>query len=261
MIRILSFGGGIQTAYMLYKYHDRYDFVVWADVSNGTEFDEKAKTYWFIKQHVKPFCQSLDLPFVTVYPKKSLFEHCMFEKIIPTTHFRWCTNRFKIQPIQRFVRELGATKENPIHQDIGFSYDEFARSEGRKREVKYLISEYPLVDNKITRDMCKAYLIQRLGFLPPKSGCVYCPFASKDQFREVAHNDDKSKVPKIVELEKNNRRYPNITLKMKYIHVAGRKKGKLVGIPIEKILVSDTDTLDGYMMNEESTCVSGNCFV
>jgi len=40
-LRMLSMGGGIQTTAMLLMFPERYDFVVFADVSKGTRFDEK----------------------------------------------------------------------------------------------------------------------------------------------------------------------------------------------------------------------------
>jgi len=262
-IHILSFGGGIQTAYMILKNPERYDFCVFSDVSKGTRFDEKKQTYWWIDNIIKPFCEKNGVEFVTVYPKAPLWFHCVIEKIIPNTQFRWCTKRFKIEPIRKFVREcLGATKKQPVIQDIGFSYDEFWRTDGQKQDVKYLKTEFPLVDKKITRDDCKKFIMEKIGFLPPKSGCVYCPFASKAEFARVSY-DEKEKVPQIIFMEHNNKRYKNKlgkiinTLKVKYVKVPGKKKKQLVGIPIEKFLHPESTSLDDYTVTEG--CVTGYC--
>lgn len=259
MTRILSFGGGVQTTAMLLMFPKRYDYVVFADVSKGTKFDEKAQTYWFIENKIKPLCKELGIPFITVTAKLPLFVHCIVEKIIPNTRFRWCTKRFKIYPIRKFVRkELKATAKNPVFQDLGFSFDEFERA-GHQDEVKYLKSQYPLVDQKITRDDCKKIIMDEWGFLPPKSGCVYCPFAPKKEFKKIAY-EEKLKVPTIIFMEHNNRRYKDSkgiirnTLKVRY-----DKRGKMEGIPIEKLLGPDNDTLDGYFFQEDQ-CESGHCF-
>jgi len=220
-------------------------------------------TYWFLDNIIEPFCKKHGIEFVTVYPKAPLWFHCIINKIIPLTQFRWCTAKFKIEPIRRFVRfGLSATKKQPVLQDIGFSYDEFWRSEGGKMDTKYLISEYPLVDKKITRDDCKKFLMETIHMLPPKSGCVYCPFATKAEFLRVS-KDEKEKVDRIIFMEHNNSKYKNLKgkivhcLKVKRIKVPGRKKKMLVGIPIEKFLHPESGSLDDYQ--ETEGCVSGYC--
>jgi len=236
MTRILSFGGGVQTTALLLKYPKRYDYVVFADVG-----DEKPETYEYLENYIKPFCEVNKINFVTVKNPKfdSLMDYCVENKVVPTRAFRWCTHKFKIMPIRRFVRSLGAKKKNPFYQDIGISLDESHRMAGKKYDTKYLISEYPLADNKITREDCYQ-IIKDAGFpVPPKSGCYYCPFAKKQEFIDIKKNH-----PKLwklsIEMEKNNSRYPEITLKNK---------------PLEDLLsdVVDDDGMD--------SCDSGHCFV
>ena len=235
MVRILSFGGGVQTTAMVLKFPERYDFVVMADVG-----DEKPETIAYIERYMKPFFRKHNIRFVIVSKGISLYQYCINEKLIPTRNFRWCTEKFKISPIRKWVRtELKATKNNPVYQDIGFSYDEYWRADGGKHDPKYLISEYPLVDNKITREECFKIILDAGFPVPPKSGCFYCPFAKKKEWQEL-----KVKYPELwenaVTLEKNNARYPEMLLKNKKL---------------------DDLVFDHSLDDFDESCDSGYCFV
>lgn len=244
----------------MYMYPDKYDFVVFADVSKGTRFDEHAKTYWFIDNYIKPFCEDNGMEFVSVEPEKSLYNHCVDEKIIPTREMRWCTDRSKMQPIFKWAREMGATKNEPFLEDIGFSYDEYWRA-GKLDPPKYLIYNTPLVDDKITREQCKKVILDKIGFLPPKSGCVYCPHAKKTELRSLRLDpDDKLKIPMMIDLEKNNARYPEITLKNKTEQIRGKRLN--VPMPLENIIGVNEHTMDEYFgEDEDDMCESGYCFL
>jgi len=212
MKRFLSFGGGVQTTFLLFKYPERYKQGGLVFANTG---DEKTETYDFIEKYVKPFCIKNEITFYEVKNSKwdSLFQKCMKSKLIPIRNRRWCTDQFKKLPIRRFYRSQGFSRKNPVHQDIGFSYDEIIRAENQeKNKVSYVIDEYPLVDNKITRQDCAKEIIE-LGFpVPVKSGCWYCPFARKEEWRQL-----KIKNPKLYEqaciMEEQNRKYPNLLLK------------------------------------------------
>lgn len=256
-IRFLSYGGGVQTTDMLIRYPERYDFAVFADVSKGTKFDEKAKTYWYIDKFVKPFCEKQGIEFITVEPKKSLFDYCIEHNLIPTRDMRWCTDRSKKEPIYKWARENGATRKEPFFEDIGFSHDEYWRA-GVMNPPKYLQVEYPLVDDKITREQCKKNILDKFGVVPPKSGCVYCPHASKFELRQTGF-EEKEKVPKIVMMEKNNSRYPEITLKSRQEQIRGKKL--TIPIPIETLLNADGSSLDSFLVDDSTGCESGHCFL
>lgn len=211
----LSFGGGVQTCYLLFKFPERYkkDGLVFADTGNETK-----ETYEYLKKHVMPFCDKNNIRFETVKNTKwkSLLDHCFRRRIIPSTLQRWCTKEHKVQPIQRFYRKkLNATRKNPIYQDIGFSLDEFVRAENQKKYTpQYIINQYPLVDLKITReDIIKDF--ENLEFpTPPKSGCWFCPFYRKEYFRKMKVQN-KKQFDACCELEEQGRKYPKKLLKFK----------------------------------------------
>ncbi len=234
--RILSFGAGVQTTAMVLLYPERYDYVVFADTG-----DEKIETMQYLYQHMQPYFEKKGIKFVTVKNSKwdSLYQYCIVKQIIPTRDQRWCTDRFKQVPIRKFVRGLGASKKNPWRQDLGISFDEIHRM-NPMYDVTFLKSDYPLCDNKITRDDCKKIILE-YGFpVPPKSGCFYCPFAKNEEFRQLKLKEPE-RFQQVIYLEKNGKRYPELILRNK---------------PMEKMQFSQE--LDSFMGDD--TCDSGACF-
>jgi hypothetical protein len=237
-------GAGVQTTAILLKFWERYKngYVIFADTG-----DEKKETYWFIENYLKPFCQEKGLRWVTVKNKHgfSLMEWCLKRKIIPIRTRRWCTQDFKIKPINRFIRSIGATRKNPIIQDIGISLDESHRANFSKTMPKYVKLEYPLLDAKLTRREC-IEIIKNHGWpLPVKSGCDFCPYTKRKDMRELLAKDPE-RFNKIIEMEKNDRYYP---------------RKPLIGTsPLENLLKNES--LDNYVESEiMDTCDSGHCFV
>jgi len=241
MIRTLSMGAGVQTTALLLMDPKRYDYVIFADTG-----DEKEETYYYIDKYLKPFCKENDVPWITVKHNKgfSLMEWCMKRKILPIRTRRWCTMDFKVKPINRFIRTLGATMKNPVICTIGISYDEAVRAHLSKYDVKYVVKEFPLIEQKITRNMCYK-IIEEKGYpIPPKSGCDYCMFNKRSHFREL-YKKHPERFKKIVEMEKNDYKYPMNPLVGKF--------------PLEGIMLNGS--LDNYMdEKEDETCESGYCF-
>lgn len=109
---------------------------------------------------------------------------------------RQCTREFKIQPIQRRIREIvGLERGKPgprdqvlVEQVFGISLEE-AALRCRMSRVGWIRNDYPLVDLRMTRYDCELWL-QRNGYpVPPRSACVYCPYKSNREWRELRDND------------------------------------------------------------------------
>lgn len=97
---------------------------------------------------------------------------------------RQCTRNYKIRPIRRRVSELrsehGATR---VVQWMGISIDEAQRM--RDSDVAYIVHGYPLVDRRMSRHDCMAWL-RRHGYpIPPKSSCIGCPFHDRAYWRQM----------------------------------------------------------------------------
>jgi hypothetical protein len=95
---------------------------------------------------------------------------------------RVCTHDFKIVPIKKQVRVIMAERgARTVDQVIGISLDEFQRM--RDSDVKYIRHVYPLVDRRITRNQCIAWIREHGYPMPAKSACIGCPFHSDSFWR------------------------------------------------------------------------------
>lgn len=88
-----------------------------------------------------------------------------------------------------------------------------------------------------------------MGFpIPPKSGCDFCMFSKRSEFRKLFAKDPE-RFAQIVEMEKNSRDYPHDTL---------LKSGAL-----EPIMMNQSLDLfiDDSAADEIDMCDSGHCFL
>lgn len=99
---------------------------------------------------------------------------------------RQCTSDWKIGPIRRFVRaELErrglALSPGIVESWQGISLDEWRRM--NESDVAYITNVYPLVDRRISRAGCVAWLQKQRLEVPPKSSCTFCPFRGIESWR------------------------------------------------------------------------------
>jgi hypothetical protein len=103
---------------------------------------------------------------------------------------RSCTSEYKVTPIRRRVRQLAevvvASRRLPsgcVEQWFGISFDEWRRM--RTSDVGYVTHRYPLVERRLTRADCLAWL-RRHGYPePPKSACIGCPYHTNDRWHAM----------------------------------------------------------------------------
>ena len=87
---------------------------------------------------------------------------------------RQCTRQYKVEPIRRYLYDK--YKREKIRLMLGISVDEFHRM--RDSGSKRIENVYPLVDERLTRNDCRA-ILERAGLAtPPKSSCWFCPYRS-----------------------------------------------------------------------------------
>ena len=98
---------------------------------------------------------------------------------------RQCTRDYKLRPIRRELRRMVGRRGSAV-QLLGISLDEVQRM--RTSPVGWLATEYPLVDRRMTRWDCERFLAAR-GIEAPKSACVFCPFHSDAQWRDLSPED------------------------------------------------------------------------
>ena len=80
------------------------------------------------------------------------------------------------------------SKEHRITTVIGISYDELQRM--RDPEFSWIRHDYPLVENKITRQDCLKWCSDHGYKKPPRSACIGCPFKSQDEWRHLHKTPD-----------------------------------------------------------------------
>ncbi len=167
----LSFGAGVNSAALviLLIENDWRGRVVFADT--GTEWPE---TYCFMRYFEDSYLRPRDFEIVILgadwrdrWHKRSLIEHCEFQRVVPFLATRWCTHEWKVAPMKRF---------NENHSLVGIAYEEAYRQP---------IMVRPLVDWGVDRDDC-IHVIQAAGLsVPRKSGCWICPAQTRRQWREL----------------------------------------------------------------------------
>ena len=233
-------GAGVQTTAMLIKYWERYSEVIFADTR-----DEQDETYEYIGRYMLPFCRKHNLPWVTVHElhSRSVMENA--ERAKSPEHFfrlRQCTRDNKIKPIHRHIRALKPrpTSKDPVIQDIGFSLDEIHRigANPRPDDPDYTLKEFPLLDDKITRQGCKDIITAYGWPVPPESHCKVCPLLPNKKFR-AARNKFPKDFARLVKIEKQDKKYPKRTIRQ--------------GHPLDKMVLSRS--LDDF------GCDSGHCFL
>ncbi len=212
MDRILSFGAGVNTAALLalaYQNKLEIDAVIFADT--GAELPE---TYHWIEKYAKPICEEIGISFITVKGQEkfpygifdNLYDYCVYYNIIPTRKWRYCTDKFKIRPITRYLIN---NFDNPTLL-LGIDYSEKVRL--RKIYCYDIPCEFPLIDMKIDRKGCKRIIRDAGWEVPPKSGCYFCPFSSIKKFVWLLEEHPDLFI-KAEFLEKQNKMYPKLTIK------------------------------------------------
>ncbi|MFH1487130.1 MAG: hypothetical protein ABIH46_13745, partial [Chloroflexota bacterium] len=162
---------------------------------------------------------------------------------------RQCTRTWKIDAIRRFLsgllKERGLRKTPEVAVSIqGISWDEATRM--RDSDVKYVVNEYPLVDLRMTRQDCIAWLESHGLPVPAKSSCVFCPYQNKESWRQLVHNGG-----------------PDLEVAI-HIDEAIRNKRDLFPVFIHPLRVPLLEAVkdDGQLeFWPEATCDGGYCFV
>lgn len=107
---------------------------------------------------------------------------------------RQCTREYKIDPINRELRSLlGLAKgarafgRVSVEQWIGISLDEAIRMKPSRE--KWITSRWPLIERRMTRRDCLAWLDAHEQPRPPKSACYFCPFHDNATWRRMRDDD------------------------------------------------------------------------
>jgi len=171
----LSYGGGVNSTALLVLNENKIDEAVFAN--HGGDYPD---TYDYVK-----YIERQGFPITVIKPCvegfDNLYDYCIYKRLIPSRMFRWCTDKFKINPITKYVN-------TPSKMLIGFCLDETKRVKSEFRYRKGIVGQYPLITNEITRKDC-IQIIKNAGLkVPRKSCCYFCPFSRRLEARELLLN-------------------------------------------------------------------------
>ena len=116
----------------------------------------------------------------------TLTEYVERMQYFPSARDRFCTARFKIAPLDKFLKSQGVSELT-----IGLNADETDRdgNYGLMANVDY---KYPLQSDGITRQDC-IDILEDAGLAPDfpaymrRGGCIFCPFKSKKEYKAMVH--------------------------------------------------------------------------
>lgn len=260
-LRVFSHGGGAQSiAVLVLAAQGRlaYDAFLFCNVG---EDSENPKTLEYHRDVAVPFASEHGLHLVELHrvmrggETRSLREQVRaFPKSIPIPvrlqgggfGNRNCTSRYKIEVVARWTRQHGATSEDPAACGIGISMDELHRASTVER-VAHHVTEYPLLDLRLSRSDCRRIIAEAGLPQPSKSSCWFCPFQSlEDRRRQRANEPEVFAEAVALEREVNEHRL-----------ALGRDEVWLSSLmrPLDEL----PDQL-GMFDETEATCDAGSCF-
>ena len=198
-MKVISLGLGIQSTAMYLMsslgHIDLADYAIFADP--GAELPDTYELWDSLNDWAK---YNNGIPLIK--KKKSLYEGIIDsqngDRVASIPAFtesqgmvrRQCTNEYKIQVVVQAVRELHGLKKGqrmkPTEMYLGISLDEIQRmKESQLYNIEY---KYPLIDKRITRSDCVRFLEERSFHNIKKSSCVFCPYHSNKNWKEIKQN-------------------------------------------------------------------------
>lgn len=154
---------------------------------------------------------------------------------------RQCTREYKVDPLRRKMREI-VGKGGQAQVCIGISVDEAHRMKPSRNKWQH--HTWPLIDARMTRSDCLAWM-ERKGYPPPpKSSCLGCPYHSDAQWQEIK-NGPADEWADVVAMDKSIRVAPKMRLEQ-FMHRSCK--------PIDQIQFSDETQVDMFGNECEGMC-------
>ena len=226
---ILSFGGGTNSTAMLLEWVKRgehLDGVVFADTGS-----EMPYTYEYLEKYIKPYCKEKNLPFhtarFTVGDKTkgvkngeweagqsvAIYDWYKYMEKVPAVQNRMCTDKWKIQPVYKVIKEYYPNAIRLIGIDAGETRRAQRVRDPKTGEWVYLYDDlcYPLIDWDVDREGCSKIIKEHGWPSPEKSGCYFCPFQPSKNWAEL-YNKSPDLFNKSLELEVTNTSFPKMSL-------------------------------------------------
>ncbi len=176
---------------------------------------------------------------------------------------RQCTREYKVEPIERRVREYmlaaGAAKRNKAGQIVikrshwaagllGITIDEIQRLKDAR--TPFIKNQWPLVDLRFTRAACMSWLLQKSLPVPQKSSCRICPYHRDLHWRQTKEQrpEDWEHIIKIDEFLRGKNNFTAALNGELFLHRDC--------IPLAEVVFNPM--LPGF---DDSFCEEGYCFI
>jgi len=181
MLHFLSYGGGVNSTALLLELHRR---AIWDDSWRAVFCDAGAERQRTL-DYVAMMRERFEITTIVAECEGivGLYTYCLHYRIVPMRRYRWCTAKFKIQPLLRYMKEQSAGRK--YIEILGYCAGEEHRL---RRSIKSARAIWaPLIDWGIDRQGC-VEIIEQAGFpVPAHSGCFICPFMRRDEVIEMRH--------------------------------------------------------------------------
>lgn len=102
---------------------------------------------------------------------------------------RSCTDRYKIQPLEKAMRRDAGYRKGQRGEPgsitlwLGISTDEASRQ--KPNPSKTFTNLFPLLEIGWSRRDCIDYVEAQIGWTPPKSRCVHCPYIAPSDWEHI----------------------------------------------------------------------------
>jgi len=107
----------------------------------------------------------------------SVYEYCFKYRTLPGRVARFCTARFKIEPIRDYCK-----RPCVMMVAIDASEPHRARPWKNEKDRKSITFRFPLIEAGFTRDDCVAIIKRHCLPVPIRSNCWICSFQSREQW-------------------------------------------------------------------------------
>lgn len=208
-LRVLNLGAGVQSStlammYQLGELEPIPDVAIFAD----TGWEPKKVYTWL--EHLEGNLTRIPVHRVKAKPPRSLHDGLREDMIASVFGGRFsgvplytespggggqlrrlCTSNYKIEPIERHIRELLGVKRVPrgvaVEQLFGISLDEKYRA--KPSPVSWVVRRWPLIfERPMTRADCLEWWKAHNYQTPPRSACIGCPYHSDYEWRDMKLN-------------------------------------------------------------------------
>lgn len=190
--KFISFSGGVESTTMCVLY-GKGATALFCDT--GSEHKEMYERLKYVGEMLKIYHNGdFELLIVTPKPRKckgkivkTLGEHIEAQMYMPSKRERWCTGKWKIQPLDAFLK-----KQGDCELMIGLNADEEPGADrtGNFMKCKNVNYTYPLFEEGHDRADCE-FILNELGLHPnmpvymARGGCKWCPFKSIKEYKAL----------------------------------------------------------------------------